>query len=229
MSLRSQLRSRGRALLERQDFGLAPRGFSPFIDLRRHLPGYRPTMFFDVGANVGQSARRFLTAYPAARIYSFEPLPSIFAELVRNVASDPHVTCLNIGLSDREGAAIMIEDADCSSIRTAGPGQEVQVRTLDSVCVEHGVDRIDFLKIDTEGHDLAVLRGAAQLFDERAIAAVQVEAGMHPENDSHVPFETLKAHLEEAGYRCFGIYSQSPEWVLEKPFLRWTDPVFVPA
>jgi hypothetical protein len=72
----------------------------------------------------------------------------------------------------------------------------VDVTTLDEFCAVQAVERIDILKIDTEGLDLDVLRGARQLLAEQRIGIVEVEAGMHGGNTRHVPFEVLKAYLE---------------------------------
>ncbi len=50
---------------------------------------------------------------------------------------------------------------------------------------------------------------------------------MHPANRQHVPLEHLKAHLQERGYRCFGIYEPVAEWTTGEPFLRRVNLVFI--
>jgi hypothetical protein len=53
----------------------------------------------------------------------------------------------------------------------------VRMDTLDRYCAAHGVERIDLLKLDVEGHELSVLQGAAKLFERKQIAMVSFEFG----------------------------------------------------
>ncbi len=55
--------------------------------------------------------------------------------------------------------------------------ERVEVRTLDDFCAEQGVERIDFLKLDVEGHELAVLRGAQRMLGAGAVSMIQFEFG----------------------------------------------------
>jgi hypothetical protein len=70
------LKSGLKSLLSRFDIyvlRMLPRGVSLSHDLREALPGESFDMIFDVGANVGQSTRRYLREFPNAHIVSFEP------------------------------------------------------------------------------------------------------------------------------------------------------------
>lgn len=124
-------------------------------------------------------------------------------------------------------------DAQCpgrltASVDTAPVGrQTVALQTLDLFCREQNVARIEFLKVDTEGHDLDVLRGAQRLLSDQKIDLIQVEAGMNPSNRRHVPFAAFTHFLEPYGYFLFGIYEQKHEWITGAPNLRRTNPVFV--
>ena len=105
--------------------------------------------------------------------------------------------------------------------------QPVAVQTLDAFCRDKAIESIDYLKIDAEGSDLDVLRGAEGLLSSGAIYLIECECGMHPGNKVHVPFEAVKAHLEAHSYRVFGIYEQSSEWLERKPFLRRVNALFL--
>lgn len=220
-----------RNLLESYDRkAVSPRGFSPIIDIRRLGPP-AIEIVFDVGANVGQSSTSFLRAFPNATVYAFEPAASTYRELHAALANKDRARTFNTAMGRRDGTAYMQVDADSvlSAITDDSGGEAIAVRTIDSFCSEHGLSGVDFLKIDTEGHDLHVIEGAGELISRRAVRAIQVEAGMHPENDTHVAFEELKADLEGRGYRVFGIYEQVAEWLLQKPWLRRVDVLFIPA
>src|SRR5215204_3073313 len=150
---------------------------------------------FDVGANVGDYARLLSRHLPRATIYSFEPSHAVYEQLARNVAVEGgRVRPFNLGLSDEEKSVELYsytvegeEQSLISSIDMRLPTQavkvevsateRVEVRTLDDFCAEHGVGRIDFLKLDVEGHELAALRGARRLLEAGAVSMIQFEFG----------------------------------------------------
>lgn len=200
-------------------------------DLERSgLPVELETIF-DVGAHVGQSALSFSRLFPRATIWSFEPFAEPFGELER-VTAERSVRCFQLAFGATPGT-VSISPASQSSdsslvvpAASSGPPEEIRITTLDLFAEEHAVERIDFLKVDTEGFDLEVLKGAERCLRAHAVTFVEVEAGMNPANQRHVPFEELKSFLEERGYVLFAVYEQVPEWSGEAR-LRFANPVFV--
>jgi hypothetical protein len=85
----------------------------------------------------------------------------------------------------------------------------VNVITLDSYCSTHGIERVDFLKIDAEGHDLKVLRGSRELFAKGAIGAAQFEFG-GPNIVSGDLLKDFFAFFEAFPYMLYKIH---PKWV----------------
>ncbi|MGP0101307.1 MAG: FkbM family methyltransferase [Solirubrobacteraceae bacterium] len=225
----------GATMRERYRIIRAPRGYSVSFDLRDSVPALAPAVIFDVGANVGQSAELFLRAYPAAKIYCFEPVAASFHALRETLAEKGgQVELHQLAMGAERGQARIATSGTgtCATMMTpttAGyqQSEEIRVDTLDTFCSDAGITRIDYLKIDTEGNDLNVLRGAEHLLGDGGATVVEVEAGMHPENRLHVPLEDLKAHLQEYGYRCFGIYEPVAEWTTGEPFLRRVNAVFI--
>jgi FkbM family methyltransferase len=145
---------------------------------------------FDVGANIGSYSTLLAEVSPDARIVSFEPNPSAFGVLQEKVSSLPQVRLEGVGLGEvpgkltmwvPEGAAVSSHASLHSPVLTdlhgydKVTGIEVPILTLDDYCRDHGIDRIDFLKIDTEGHELAVLKGAHRLLESGAIRIIQFE------------------------------------------------------
>jgi FkbM family methyltransferase len=202
-----------------------PRGFDLFHDLKP----WPMQVVFDVGANAGQSAKKYLSNFPEALIYSFEPVADTFAGLVATFSRQPRVKPFRLALGSTDGQTRMATDAGPSDMfRVRGDGNEtVEMQTLDGFCHDHNIGHIDFLKIDTEGHDLEVLKGATRLLQSARVSAIQVEAGMNPGNDWHVPMEALKGFLESMGYYLFAIYEQVEEWPTGKPHLRRSNLVFI--
>jgi FkbM family methyltransferase len=186
-----------RRWLDRRDYvlwrrGSAPFGVFPFHDADRLLRarGGAVSLVFDVGANEGQTARVVLGQFADARVWSFEPQPKAFEALVGQI-SDPRFSAFQLALGSSRGVATLYDYSDGPGGSTIGSlvpdaryatqggfsatTLEVECETLDAFCQAHGVDRIDLLKIDTEGYDLEVLRGAAGLLAAGAVRAVLVE------------------------------------------------------
>jgi FkbM family methyltransferase len=204
-----------------------PRGVNFLWDIGL-LKNLRVENIFDVGANTGQSAREYLTRFPSARVFSFEPVESSYRELVKSQGANRRFSAHRIAFGASAGQARMTVDGSSDLARFSEDGTEVvNVETLDGFCTQHAVERIDLLKVDTEGHDLEVLEGARSMLSDQRIQLVQVEAGMNPDNRLHVPFEALKAFLEKQGYLLFGVYEQALEWPSREPQLRRSNPVFI--
>src|SRR5215469_1920384 len=122
-------------------------------------------VIFDVGANVGQSARTYRKLFPTSQIWSFEPLPSTYESLCASL-SDTGFHPVPVALSDRIGMTTLNigSQSITNSIlkRESHTGQSVQVPTdtIDHFCCEHGIDAIDILKVDVEGAEGYVFKGA---------------------------------------------------------------------
>jgi hypothetical protein len=83
--------------------------------------------------------------------------------------------------------------------------EEVEIRTLDGYCNEMGIDRIDLIKIDVEGHELAVIQGAKGLFEREAVEMVQFEYG-GCYIDSRTLLRDMYEFFEGTNYTFFLLY-----------------------
>lgn len=201
-------------------------------DLKRRCVRLRT--IFDVGANVGQTATAFAASFPDAGIRSFEPFSATFVMLQQNTARLPKVSCEQLALGSAAGSvSVPLQTSSVNNSLRASPvssgvGAEetIEVDTLDGYCSARDIDEIDYLKIDTEGHDLEVLKGAREMLAAHKVGFVQVEAAMTRENRKHVAFAEFDNHLWNFGYVLFGIYEQTPEWDGEAR-LRFANPVFI--
>jgi len=122
---------------------------------------------FDVGAHFGETSQRMLSAFADCRVVAFEPAPDSFKRLTINVSSS-RFAAHPIALSDADGSRLLHLNGNdlrhsLLPLDSHAPTIEVNCRTIDSFCEEHHITSIDVLKIDTEGHDIAVLRGASRM------------------------------------------------------------------
>jgi FkbM family methyltransferase len=140
----------------------------------RLLAGPRPPrIVFDVGANYGLHALRFLVY--GARVIAFEPNPECHRRF-RTWCAANHVACEleAVAVGERAGTTVLVVPKDRTYLGTTNPDVRgrwpdatvgtvtVTQVSLDDFVNEHGVVP-DFVKIDTEGSEVAVLRGAVDL------------------------------------------------------------------
>lgn len=142
---------------------------------------------FDVGANVGDWTKTVLGIIPNAKVYCFEPGRSTFSKLEQNIDSK-NVVFNNFGLgSANEEKAFYIFDND-STVNSLYLRDElvdknkvvtekVAIKKLDDYCSDNKIQKIDFLKIDVEGNEMEVLKGAKRMLEENNIKIIQLEYG----------------------------------------------------
>lgn len=170
-------------------------------------------IIFDVGANVGTTVKRWRVAFPAAKIFAFEPISTTFRMLREKTRTMAGVRCFRVALSDTGGEGIMraVPGGVCNRLLTdtdARPShvQNVLITTGDAFCSENHIEQIDFLKIDAEGNDLKVLHGFRNMLTERRVRFVQVETGVNFDNHTHVNLVEFLKFFHEMGYGLVGLY-----------------------
>jgi FkbM family methyltransferase len=211
------------------------------IDLKRDIErGQRREIeyVFDVGANVGQSVLRFNPYWPNAKIFCFEPVAQTFRQLIETTRELSNVRCENIALGASSGTGLiwLKSSSGLNSLKaevnrqemSIGMQEKINIITLDEFCQEHQIDNIDFLKLDVEGYELEVLKGAEQMLASRAIQFIYAETTFHSSDSQHTPITVLSDYLEPRSYRCLGIYNKRI-WFdnFGRPtHLHWCDALF---
>lgn len=198
-----------------------------------------PAVVFDVGANVGQSAREFRKHWPEALIYTFEPVPATFERLAVVAAGDDRMVASNVGLSRASGTRKMTSRGASTGNRVVSAADrrvelaEVAMVRGDEFLREHNIVSVEFMKIDAEGHDLDVLVGFAEALRESRIRIIQIEVGVSPDNEKCVSFESVSQFMFAMDYRLLGIYGFHPLAKLRarsggtRRFADYADAVFV--
>lgn len=186
---------------------------------------------FDVGANGGIYSLAALAENPGARVHAFEPTPEI-AERLRATAAlnglpQLHVEemavsdtpgektlrrCRGGGDESNEGMNFLIE-------ATATDGDEVVAAdTLDRFCAARGIERIDLLKMDIQGHEPAALRGAQGLLSAGRIGSIFLELNWGERAEACAATQCVEM-LEAHGY-LFAAPTVRPAWKTAGPWLR---------
>ncbi|MBX7246994.1 MAG: FkbM family methyltransferase [Candidatus Sumerlaeaceae bacterium] len=145
----------------------------------------------DIGAHEGQSSAGILELFPQARILAFEPAPKTFQAL-QKCASAKGFEAFNLALADREGEMEFncFDSSQCNSLLApvstvnsviAGLRQEpvkelVKISTLDGLLNARGLSQtpVDYLKVDVQGFEMPVLRGAAKTLQSTRNILIEV-------------------------------------------------------
>lgn len=205
------------------------------IDIQRYRPPQPPALFelwtlygvdaiFDVGANVGMSAAGYRALGFTGPIVSFEPVSHLFAALEGRARPDPlwHVERVALGETDTEleirvsgdhgGASSLLEMTEHLAREAPDQrvvrGERVQVRTLDSLIGRYYPtgDRL-FLKLDVQGFEPQVLRGAMRSLHR--IVGMQVEMSLIRSYHGEELFGSMLPYLYDLGFRLMAL---EPGW-----------------
>jgi FkbM family methyltransferase len=222
-----------------------PYGIDYQCDIKRLActMGFSVGTFFDVGAHTGETSSAALANFPRGEVFAFEPHLPTFSVLQQNIkAGRPRFQAFQLALSNRAGKApffqygrlatsnSMVEDSQYA-IRAKHPATNTTVdcETLDGFCQGKGVGRIDVLKVDAEGHDLAVLQGAEGLLAGGRVKFIVIEFNsMLPREGATggalLPISSL---LEPLGFQFVASY---PEYMItEGEFFVTSNALFVLA
>lgn len=160
-----------------------------FALLRHRVAG--SCTVFDIGANLGQFLEATLAAFPdgACDVHCFEPGVGTFRRLAEHHRPADNVHLNNVAVGKEKGVATLWYDQEGSGIASLTKrdlahvgvrfenSETVATTTIDTYCAEHGIRRIDLLKLDIEGHELDALIGAEAMFRQQAIGMVMFEFG----------------------------------------------------
>ena len=180
-------------------------------DERELLPLIEPgSVFFDIGSYYGYYALR--AAQRGARAFAFEPASANYQRLAQNVALNADLRCetFQLALSDSVGTVAMsvAQEGNRGTGRIGAPSdgsvatEEVATTTLDRFVREHGIDRVDALKLDVEGAEGKVLAGGAETL-ARCRPVMLMEYNPRCLGRFGVEGETLLKMVRDMGYELW--------------------------
>lgn len=198
---------------------------------RLALPHAR--VVFDVGANVGEWTDLALAINGSAEIHCFEPSGATFRRLSsRGYPSNVRLHPFGLGAEASERTLYVFEEGSGGNslyrrdgVSTRQESKEaVRLRTVDAHCGDSQIERVDFMKIDVEGHELSVLQGAERMLTERRIGLVQFEYG-GCYIDARVLLKDIW-QLVEAANPAYGFFKIFPNRLERVPSYRQTLETF---
>lgn len=175
--------------------------------------GLRPKTVIDVGANIGQFSVAALKTFQDVTVYAFEPLPDAAARFRRNTAGLRGVALQEVALGASAGTATLRVSANSvsSSLLPMKPAHgeafpdsttvasvDVPVTTLDGALAGSTLPRPVLLKVDAQGYEAHVLRGAAATLAQ--VDYVLIETSLSPLYEGEPTVTELATHLAERGF-----------------------------
>jgi len=198
------------------------------------------SIVLDIGANRGQFAQELLSSVSVKNIYSFEPVPDAYAELVVIANSYPQIIPISKAVSSENGStSFYITKSDVgSSLLPPLPGQSSQWLTLEkeltveTVRLDYFISnnlinvdekKVSLLKSDAQGADLAVIQSAGEYLTPDVIKAILIEINFTNFYENQRPYYEILSQLDKSGYRMAWMY---PYRANDK-WLWWADVLFV--
>jgi FkbM family methyltransferase len=192
-------------------------GFQGHVTQGRFVALPADAVILDVGANAGVMALQFARRAPRGHVYAFEPTHYACERLRTNLSLNPELaaritaiqTFVSASGEDRPEPRVFASwkvdgsrggDQHPVHLGTAVSAEGVGAATLDALVEAHGLPRVDLVKIDTDGHELAVLKGAVRTL-ERFRPPVIFEVGIYVMEERGIGFGHYEALFRPFGYR----------------------------
>jgi FkbM family methyltransferase len=211
----------------------------PYAEQQRLLRGQPVRTIFEVGAADGRDTAVYARDYPEALVFAFEPLPNSFAKLKIQAEACPRIRPYQAAVSGISGTARFHVGTweDASSLLPAQQTGsvfdqyhkpkaqiDVQTLTLDEVAEANGVGRIDILKMDAQGAELDILKGASRLLGSGSIGVVFTEVHFMESYAGAPLFHEIMGTLVNAGFRLHNFYDLVSNHDMR---LAWGDALFI--
>lgn len=148
-------------------------------------------IIFDVGANIGNYSQKIIKEFKNNnfQLYSFEPSKETFFELKKRFKNIPNINLYNLGFGEENGTKTLYSNKKKSGLASMydrrllhfgikmNLQESIKIFTIDDFCKKKRIRRIDFLKLDAEGHELSILNGAKKMIKNNTIRFIQFEFG----------------------------------------------------
>lgn len=176
---------------------------------------------FDIGGNHGDWTDLILSTMNPREIVVFEPFPDHFQNLRSKYETKPQVKVYDMAVGCVTGEVDFHINSDPRfnhSLLTRDPKADAWVNvdhthkmsvagvTVDDFCEMHKVNEIDLLKIDTEGADFLVLKGAQNMLQKGGVALVYLEVFLKPLMSNQGSLVDVLQFMDDLGYSLVNFY-----------------------
>jgi FkbM family methyltransferase len=190
--------------------------------IARLLKGKSITGIIDCGAFEGHLSRLYTKMFPEAIIYAFEPVPETFARLQESSISYPHIKAINQGVGRSTGKTLFYQTAHPGSSSLLPPSStglhyypdlypisnqyEVDLTSLNDWWQSAGHPAIQFIKLDVQGGELDLLKGATELLEKAGVELIQTEVMFLGTYARQGLFSEVEIFLRHRGFSLYQFY-----------------------
>lgn len=233
LTFNQKIRSAINSLLNKKGFHLGhtryPGGLTGF-DLAHDLQQLitkKNALCLDVGANIGQTIEEFTTWLESPVMHSFEPSSETFPVLqakkqkAGDAWRDVYLYNYALGSETEQRELTNYENNQLSSLLSLEDTKEnpfqgnrnrikstetVAIKTVDDFLTTNNIEKVDLLKMDTQGFDFQVLKGAEESIRAKKIDYIFLEMNFVPMYEGQGGAVELISYLETLGQKVIGFY-----------------------
>lgn len=193
--------------------------FQRHVSQNKYLSLSQDAIIFDVGANFGVMSLQFAKLVPWGKVYSFEPTFYAFSKLRKNLELNPElakrIVAIQSFVSSSTSEEPGIEAYASWKVGGTVKGVKHQVHggiakstdgigavSLDDFCEQNEIKRLDFIKIDTDGHELEVLKGAKKVIS-KFNPVIIFEVGIYVMEERNIDFSDYLEFFNSLDYSLF--------------------------
>jgi len=211
-----------------------PYGVSWLYDLMR-IKGTRSLdTVFDVGANRGQTVEMLLRFAPDAAIHSFEPGSKVFEVLQRTYGDRPNVCLHKMALgAKKEQRSLLIRDnselntlVSSSASLGASRTEMIETSTVDEIMALKNISHLDLLKMDVQGWEMEVIRGASDLIANHNLMFIFAEVTFSAREAEMQQFGEFHDCMERNEFTLCGFY-ELMRYGPRKEFVLFANALYV--
>lgn len=170
-------------------------------------------IIIEAGGHIGRDAIQMSKIWPNGHVYTFEPVPDLYKKLTVNIARYANITAYNVALSDTTGTQIMhISDEQCDAVSSLlAPKEFAQKRpevafakvkvptiTIDDWAQQNNIPRVDFMWLDLQGHELAVLKSAQTILP--TVKVIHTEVSLTERYAGNPLYDEVRIWIEAQGF-----------------------------
>lgn len=192
-------------------------------------------IIFDVGAEDGSSCHRYLKLFKSPFIYSFEPRKDKYEIMLEKYKDKKNILCNNFALGSKNEVKnfnIIVDGGRSSFLKSTVDNLQDQniiktkVKTIDSYAEQNKIEKINLLKIDVQGFEDEVLKGAKKMLKLQKIDIIELELIIGNMYEKTLSFADIENILYPYGYKFFGITNhhaldQHSSNILQLPSLQF--------
>lgn len=198
-----------------------------FNDIHKAKIDIDNPLIFDVGANKGQSIRRFKNIFPRSTIHAFEPIKEEFVKLQDEFKNDKSIFLNNFALGDSldqkkfnimastghssfykinpdtEWLKIRSKEFNSSEKEYEKKVVDVKIDTINNYCKKNNISLIHILKLDTQGYEEKILAGASEILPK--IKLIETELMFDNVYEKRLNFYDIEKHIIKHNFRLIAI------------------------